>query len=439
MAAMTSEDARSPLDPDGADGSRPDSALPVGGQARGATFESLQIPNYRKFFVGQTVSLAGTWMQSVAMAWLVLRLTGSATWLGATIALQTLPILLIGPYAGVVVDRLDKRRLLVGTQSIAAAQAILLAGLTLSGHITMAWVLVLSLGLGAVNSFDNPARQSFVREMVPEELVRNAVTLNSVVVNVARAVGPAVAGILIAVVGESACFVVNALSFLAVIAAYLLMDRSLLRPSVPTLRAPGQLREGLSYVRHTPDLFVPLLMMALVGTLTYEFQVSLPALSTRTFSEGPQGLGAITAAMGVGAVIGGLVSASRRATGLPPLVASAAAFGLATALVALSPDITLACVALVAVGAASVWFLSVGNATLQLTSRPQMRGRVMALWAVAFLGTTPVGGPLIGWIAQQASPRWALAIGAAAALVAAGFGAAAMRRSAPLSPAPSAP
>ena len=392
------------------------------------TFASLDNPNYRRFFVGQVVSLVGTWMQSVAQAWLVLQLTHSATWLGLAVALQFLPILLLGPYGGVVVDRVDKRRLLIGTQLAAAVQALVLGLLTVNGQVTLAWVLALSLGLGLVNVLDNPARQAFVREMVTGDQVRNAVSLNSVLVNVARAVGPAVAGVLIASVGVGACFLVNAVSFGAVIVAYLTMHRSKLAQSEPVQRAPGQLREGLRYVRHTPELLVPLLMMALVGTLTYEFQVVLPALVTDTFSGDARDYGLITAAMGVGAVIGGLVSAGRSVTGIAPMVASAFVFGVTDLLTALTPTLLLAAVSLVAVGAASVWFLSTGNATLQLNSAPAMRGRVMALWAVAFLGSTPVGGPIVGWIAQHAGPRWALGVGAAAALVAAGMGALVLRR-----------
>jgi MFS family permease len=423
MEPMTSPDTDEPLPSDDV----PPVSPRAEATARGATFASLSVPNYRKFFAGQAVSLAGTWMQSVALAWLVLQLTGSPTWLGLAIALQTLPILLLGPYAGVLVDRVDKRRLLVGTQTAAAVLALLLGVLTVRDDITMAWVLLLSLVLGLVNTMDNPARQSFIREMVPERLVRNAVTLNSVVVNASRAVGPAIGGVLIATLGVGVCFLVNAASFVAVIIAYLAMDASALRPSPPTPRAPGQLRQGLAYVRHTRDLFVPLLMMALVGTLTYEFQVSLPALVTDTFNEGATSLGWIFSAMGIGAVVGGLVSASRHATGIRPLVASSTAFGAATAITALAPTVQVAMASLLLVGAASVWFLSVGNATLQITSQPQMRGRVMALWAVAFLGTTPIGGPLIGWVAEHASPRWALGVGAATALAAAALGASVLR------------
>jgi MFS family permease len=398
------------------------------GAWRARTFASLDNTNYRRFFVGQAVSLVGTWMQSVAQAWLVLQLTHSATWLGLAVALQFLPILLLGPYGGVVVDRVDKRRLLIGTQLAAAAQALALGLLTVNGHVTLAWVLALSLGLGLVNVLDNPARQAFVREMVTGEQVRNAVSLNSVLVNVARAVGPAVAGVLIASVGVGPCFLVNAVSFAAVIVAYLTMHRSKLAQPEPVQRAPGQLREGLRYVRHTPNLLVPLLMMALVGTLTYEFQVVLPALVTDTFNGDARDYGLITAAMGVGAVVGGLVSAGRSVTGIAPMVASAVVFGVTDLLTALTPTLLLAAASLVAVGAASVWFLSTGNATLQISSAPAMRGRVMALWAVAFLGSTPVGGPIVGWIAQHAGPRWALGVGAAAALVAAGMGAWVLRR-----------
>jgi MFS family permease len=394
-----------------------------GGGPRGRTFASLRTPNYRRFFVGQALSLSGTWMQSVALAWLVLELTGSATWIGVAIALQTLPILLLGPYGGVVVDRVDKRRLLVGTQAVAAAQALLLGALTVVGAVTLAWVLALSLVLGLVNAVDNPARQAFVREMVRGDDVRNAVA-----VNVARAVGPAVAGVLIATAGTGTCFLVNAASFAAVIVAYLRMDPAALTRSAPTPRAPRQLRDGFAYVRRTQQLLVPLLMMALVGTFTYEFQVSLPALATQTFGTGPVGLGWITASMGAGAVVGGLAVAGRHRTGTSVMVSAAAAFGASVLLVSLAPTVQAAAAALVVVGAASVWFLSVGNATLQMTAAPEMRGRVMALWAVAFLGTTPLGGPLIGYLAEHAGARWALALGAGAALVAAGLGAVALRR-----------
>ncbi len=395
---------------------------------RTRTFISLSHRNYRKFFFSQAVSLTGTWMQSVAMAWLVLELTGSATWLGLTIALQTLPILLLSPYGGLLVDRMDKRHLLIGTQIAAGAQALTLGALMVIGTATLTWALALSLGLGLINAIENPCRQAFVREMVPAEMVRNAVSLNSVLVNVARAVGPAIAGVLIATTGLAACFFVNSATFLVAIGAFVTMKQSELTPTEPLARGPGQLREGLRYVRSDPHLLVPLVMMAMVGTLTYEFQVSLPALATGTFGGGPAAIGAVTAAMGAGAVVGGLVSAGRTTSGIRTMVFAAIAFGAAVLLVAVAPTLELAAVALIPVGAASIWFLSTANSTLQLTAAPQMRGRVMALWTVAFLGTTPVGGPIIGFIAETAGPRWALSLGALAALSAAGLGATALTR-----------
>ena len=392
------------------------------------TFSSLDNPNYRKFFIAQEVSLTGTWMQSVAMAWLVLELTNSATWLGLTIALQFVPVLLLGPYGGVLIDRLDKRKLIIATQCAAAIQALALGILYQTHHATLPIVLILTLLLGLTNVLDNPARQSFVREMVKDDQVRNAVSLNSVLVNVARAVGPALAGLLIATVGVGSCFYVNAASFIAVIIAYSIMDTTLLTPSEPVVRAPGQLREGLRYVRATPGLLIPLLMMAIVGTLTYEFQVTLPSLAAQTFGTGPINFGLVTSAMGLGAIGGGLASAGRSAFGIRPLTTAVFAFGVTDLLVALAPNIELACIALVAVGAASIWFLSTGNATLQMNAAPEMRGRVMGLWAVAFLGTTPIGGPIVGFIAQSWGARWALAIGAFSALVAGLLGLQALRR-----------
>jgi MFS family permease len=395
---------------------------------RDRTFAALAGVNYRRFFFGQAVSLSGTWMQSVAIAWVILQLTHSATWLGIAIALQTLPVLMLGPYAGVLVDRIDKRRLLIGTQIAGAVQALALGLLTIMGAMTLGWIILLSIGLGLINALDNPARQAFVREMVSVELVRNAVSLNAVLVNVARAVGPAIAGVMIATAGVGECFFVNAASFGAALIAYTRMDKAKLRPTEPVPRGPGQLREGLRYVRHEHRLLIPLLMMALIGTLTYEFQVVLPAFAYDTFNGGADSLGLVTAAMGVGAVIGGLVSAGRHSSGISTMVLASTAFGATMLVTAICPTIEIAAVSLVAVGAASIWFLSAGNTALQLAASPEMRGRVMALWTVAFIGSTPVGGPIVGLVAEHAGPRWALALGAAAALTASTLGFLANRR-----------
>jgi MFS family permease len=386
------------------------------------TFSSLAVPNYRRYFTGQAISLIGTWMQTTAQSWLVLTLTGSATDLGIIVALQTLPVLLLGPYGGVIADRVDKRRLMIVLQSLMGVQAVVLAALTLTHHVTYTDVCILAVALGLNNCFENPSRQAFVLEMVGPKDLRNAVSLNSTLVNAARAVGPAVAGIMIATVGEGWCFVLNAVSFVAVVFSLATMDRSKLSPSPPAVRGRGQLREGFRYVARTPELGVPLLMMGLVGMLAYEFQVTLPVFAKSVFHGGPQVYGIMTAAMGVGAVVGGLMTAARGKTGLRAMALASLAFGVVIAFAAASPVLAIALVALAAVGYASVSFLSMGNSTLQLATDPQMRGRVMALWSVAFLGSTPIGGPLIGWITAGSSARVGLAVGAVSCFVAAGFG-----------------
>lgn len=392
------------------------------------TFASLHTPNYRRYFIGQSISLVGTWMQSVAQSWLVLTLTGSGTALGFVVAMQTLPVLLLGPYGGVVADRIDKRRLMVALQSMMGVLALVLGVLTVTGEVRLWQVYVLALLLGLNNAFENPARQAFVLEMVGPSDLPNAVSLNSVIVNVARAVGPAIAGVVIATGGIGICFLLNAASFIAVVYSLVSMDLGALQPSPPTDRAPGQLRQGLAYVRRTIDLAIPLVMMAIIGTLAYEFQVVLPVVARVTFHGGAQAYGFMTAAMGVGALVGGLVVATRRRTGLRPLVIGATGFGVVILAAAVAPTLPLELVALFGVGAGSISFLAVGNATLQLSAAPSMRGRVMALWAVAFLGSTPIGGPIAGFVAEHAGGRWALAMGALACFAAASLGLAVIRR-----------
>jgi len=392
------------------------------------TFASLSNPNYRKYFTGQAISLIGTWMQSIAQSWLVLELTGSGTALGLVVALQTLPILVLGPYGGVIADRMDKRRLMMGLQSMMGVLALVLGTLTITGEVRLWHVYVLALLLGFNNCFENPARQAFVLEMVGPKDLRNAVSLNSVLVNSARAVGPAVAGIIIATGGLGVCFLLNALSFVAVVTSLARLDVSALQRSVPTIRARGQLREGFSYVRHTPVLAVPLLMMGIVGCLAYEFQVVLPVLAEKTFHGDARTYGSMTGAMGVGAVVGGLYVAAKGRTGLRSLVSSTAIFGVVILGAALAPNLGVELAAMGLVGAASVSVLSKGNSTLQLEAAPHMRGRVMALWAVAFLGSTPIGGPVAGAVSEQFGARVGLILGAAACLVAAALGAVAAQR-----------
>ena len=405
------------------------SARRARGRAGRLTFAALSVPNYRRYYAGQAISLCGTWMQMTAQAWLVLSLTHSATTLGVVVALQTLPVLLLAPYGGVIADRVDKRKAMVVLQAAMGVQALILGVLTVT-HVVQVWeigLLATLLGLG--NAFENPARQSFMVELVGPAHLRNAVTLNSVLVNVARTLGPAVAGILIAAVGDGVCFLLNAASFVAVVASLQTMDRAALNPTRPAPRAPGQLREGLRYVRRTRALAVPLLMMAVIGCLTYEFQVSLPVMASRGLHVGPAGFGFMTAAMGVGAVLGGLVVAARGRIGTGPLVAAAGVFGVAMIFATAAPNLGLALVALAFVGGASISFMSTGNSTLQLTATPEMRGRVMSLWFVAFQGSTPIGGPIVGWTMEALGARAGLALGAVTCFVAAAAGLAALGRS----------
>jgi MFS family permease len=392
------------------------------------TFAALAVPNYRRYYSGQSISLIGTWMQMTAQAWLVLTLTHSGTWLGLVVALQTLPVLLLGPYGGVIADRVDKRKLMIALQGAMGLQALALGLLTVTGIVTVWEIGLLAALLGFNNAFENPARQSFMLELVGPEHLRNAVSLNSVLVNVARSIGPAVAGILIATVGDGVCFLINAGSFVAVVASLSTMDRTALTPSEPMPRARGQLREGLAYVRSTPALAVPLVMMGVAGCLTYEFQVSLPVMADRGLNVGATGFGFMTASMGVGAVVGGLLVAARGKTGLRPLVLAAAGFSVAMAMATLAPSLAFEMIALALAGAGSIAFMSTGNSTLQLNSEPGMRGRVMSLWFVAFQGSTPIGGPAVGWVMAVLGPRAGLGLGAVTALLVAFGGLLAMRR-----------
>ncbi len=386
------------------------------------TFPALAIPNYRRYLRGQSVSLMGTWMQMTAQAWLVLTLSNSASALGVIIALQTLPVLVLGPYGGVIADRVNKLRLMITLQTAMGVQALVLGVLTVTGEVRLWQVGVLAALLGLNNAFENPARQSFMLEMVGRDSLRTAVSLNSTMVNLARVVGPAIGGVLIATTGVGVCFLINAASFLVVIWTLVRLDRSAITPSPPLVRGKGQLREGLRYVARTPELGIPLLMMALAGVFAFEFQVTLPVLAKQALDQGSEGFGLMTAAMGVGAVGGGLLVAARGKTGLRPLTISAAFFGLVMLLAALAPTLPLALGALVLVGWGSVTFMATGNTTLQLAAAPDMRGRVMSLWFVAFQGSTPIGGPLLGWAMGWAGARVGLGVGGVACLVVALIG-----------------
>jgi len=392
-----------------------------------ATFAAVQVPNYRRYISGQAISLTGTWMQTTAQSWLVLTLTHSATMVGVVVALQTLPVLLLCPYGGVIADRVDKRRMMIALQVAMGVQALILGVLTVAGVVRVWEIGALALLLGLNNAFENPARQSFMLELVGPEHLRNAVSLNSTMVNLARVVGPAVAGILIAVVGSGVCFLVNAASFVAVVTSLVTLNPTLLNPTPPMPRARRQLREGLQYVVTTPSLVVPLAMAGVVGCLTYEFQVSLPYMASRGLHAGSTGYGFMTAAMGIGAVAGGLVVAARGKTGVRPLVISALGYGGAMTLATVAPSLAVELIVLALVGACSISFMSMGNATLQLGADPSMRGRVMSLWFVAIQGSTPIGGPIVGVVMTAFGARAGLGLGAVTCFVVAAAGAVAVR------------
>jgi len=386
------------------------------------TFTSLAVRNFRLYFIGQGISLCGSWMRMVALSWLVLQLTHSGTQLGLVTAAQFLPVLLLGVFGGVIVDRTDNKRLLVYTQIGFGIISLVLGLLVLSHMIDLWMVYVVSVISGLITVLDNPARQTFVVQMVGEKQLKNAVTLNSTIVNMARIIGPSIAAGLIAGVGIGWCFIIDAGTFVAVLTALLMMRRSDLTHVERAPRAPGQLRAGLHYARTTPALRTTLVMMLIIGTFAYEFPVVLPLFATVTFHGDATTYALMTSAMGLGAVIGGLYSAGRVATDLRRLIIVAVLFGISIIVTALSPNLIVGLILLIFVGMLSVLFISLGNTTLQLTSEPQMRGRVMALWSIAFQGTTPIGGPIIGAIADRSNPRFGLIVGGISAVIAAGIG-----------------
>ncbi|MFN8163613.1 MAG: MFS transporter [Solirubrobacterales bacterium] len=383
------------------------------------SFNSLELPNYRRYFAGQLISLSGTWMQTVAAIWLILSLTGSGVAVGLTTALQFLPMLLFGAWGGLLADRMPKRRLLIITQALMAIPAVGLFAVTATGVVAPWMVYLAVFTMGLVNSVDNPTRQSFVIEMVGSDRVVNAVSLNSVILQSARIVGPAIAGVLIAGVGVVACFGINALTFLAMIFALWTMDQRRLHAAPVAEPEPGAIRAGLRYVTRTPELALPLALMALVGTLGFNFQVVLPLLAKFSFDGGASGYAVLVSAMGVGSIAGALVNGARGRTGPRLIAGGALAFGVSALLSAAMPSLALEIPALALLGAAAVTFAATINSTLQLAVSPEMRGRVMALYSVVFLGSTPIGGPLTGWLAQTYDPRVALLLAGVSGLSAA--------------------
>jgi len=386
-------------------------------------FAALAVPNFRRYVSGQALSLIGTWVETVAQALLVLRLTHSGIVLGLATATRYAPILLLSPHAGLLVDRYSKRRVLLCTQIGLGLVSALLGVAVLGGGVRLWQVFVLAVAFGALSAVDNPARQAFVAEVVGHDLIRNAVTLNSTTVNVARVIGPTIAAVLATTIGLGWCFVVNAVSFGFVVVSLLSLRADGLHPAPPLPRRRGQLLEGLRYAARVPAIIRPLLMMALVGTFTFEFEVSLPLLAHTTFGGGDTTYSWLIGGVGAGAVAGGLYAARSAGTGVARLTRASLAYAVAVGLVSVAPTLPTAIAACVLVGVASVIFLTTGNSTIQLAAEPAYRGRVTALWSMALVGSTPIGSPVIGAVSDAAGPRYALALGAAACLAAVVVGA----------------
>ncbi|MGE3286230.1 MAG: MFS transporter [Pseudonocardia sp.] len=378
-------------------------------------FSSLAVPNYRLFAGGQVVSLAGTWMQRVAQDWLVLDLSGgSATALGIAAALQFSPTIVLSLYGGVLADRVDKRRMLVALQAGMGLCALVLGVAVVGGLVALWHVYLLCAVLGCFSALEVPVRQAFVVELVGPDQVGNAVALNSMNFNLARIVGPSVAGVLIAAIGSGWVFLANAVSFAAVIAGLLLMDPGRLHRAPPVPREPGQLRAGLRYVRDRPDLVAVLALVFLVSTFGINFYLTLAVLARSVFESGPETYGLFTALLAVGSVCGAVVAARR--AGRPRLrtvTAFALLFGALLTLLGAMPTPTLACVVLVPLGLATLLFTTAANSTVQLSVDPAMRGRVMGLYILLFLGGTPVGAPLLGLVAERFGGRSPLLAGGA--------------------------
>ena len=364
------------------------------------------------------ISIAGTWMQSVAQAYLILHLTGSGTDLGVLMAARTVPMLLFGPYGGLVVDRFSRIRMLYFTNGVSGILSGALAWTVITGRANILIIDLMALGLGIVQVVDNPARQVILSDLVPVAELSNAVSLNSVMINAGRVIGPGFAGIVIAAFGVGTCFALNAISFVVVLVTLFFIRVSELEATEHPSRDPGQIRAGLRYVRERPELLLPLLLLVVAGTLTWEFQVSIPLIAQVTFHGDANVYGALFACVGLGAVVGGFVTAARPAPTNRGLAYAAIGWGATCLLAGASPSLALEYPAMVLVGYGSVAFNAISKTKMQMGAVPSMRGRVMALWSVAWVGSTPIGGPIVGFVGQHLGPRWSWYLGGIPLLVA---------------------
>jgi MFS family permease len=383
-------------------------------------FSSLRVRNYRLFASGQLASLTGTWMQRVAQDWLVLELSHtSGTAIGITTGLQFGPILLLGMYGGVIADRYPKRRTLVVTQTAMGLLALALGLLDVTGAARLWHVYLLALLLGVATAIDSPVRQAFVTELVGPKLLPNAVSLNSATFNMARVLGPAVAGVMIAAVGTGWVFLVNAASFLGVLAGLLLMRDDELFVGKRAARGGPAVRAGLAYVRTRPELLMVIVLVGVLGTLGFNFQITTALLAKSTFHRGAASYGLLSTAFAAGALLGALTSARRGEPRQRQVLLAAFAFGGLEFVTGLMPTYWTMFALLLPTGFVTMMVTTAANTLLQLRSSPVMRGRVMALYLIVFMGGTPVGAPLIGWIAEVAGARWSLLVGGLASSAAA--------------------
>ena len=393
-----------------------------------STFSSLALRNFRLFFAGQLVSQVGNWLTTVALTLLVLHRTHSGVAVGLLVACQFAPLLVLGSWAGLVADRADKRRLLLFTQVLEMGQSSVLALLAFMHGAPLLAFYATALAGGFILAFDNPARRSFVPELVPERQVQNAVSLNSALMNGSRIVGPALAGLLIVTVGYGWGFAGDAASYLAVLLALGMIRPAQLHRGPVAPRGRGQVREGLRYVRRTPELFLPLAMLAIIGTLTFNFSVVMPLLVERTLRGTDASFTLMYSVLSTGALFGALGAARRRTVDIRMVVGAAAGFGAAMLVFGAVPSLVAGFLVAGAVGFTSVSFMTLCTAIVQVRAHPAMRGRVIALQSILLLGTTPFGGPLLGLICDAFGARAGVALGGVAALAAAGLGFLAGRR-----------
>ncbi|MCU1458157.1 MAG: arabinose efflux permease family protein [Actinomycetia bacterium] len=392
------------------------------------TFKSMHVRNFRLFFGGQLISQVGNWLTMIAMTLLVLKITGNGLAVGLMAACQFAPVLLFGPWAGLIADRSDKRKLLFIVQVIAMFQSFALASLAFMHPTPLIPLYLVALVGGFTVAFDNPARRAFVTEMVPDEDMNNAVSLNSALMTSSRIFGPALAGVLIHFYGYGWCFLVDAFSYIAVLFGLGMMRTSELRPTPVAVRAKGQVREGLRYVRTVPELWIPLVMMTLVGTLAFNFNVVVPLFVEKSLNGNVSQFTLVLSAMSCGSLVGALSVARRKSISIRDVVVASLVFGAAMALFAAAPSLGFAFPVAPLVGFGSISFLTASTAIVQIYAAPKMRGRVLALQAMVFLGSTPVGGPILGALSDAWGARSGLVVGALACFAAAAFGLIAGRR-----------